>query len=64
MLFSDEEDVNFLLPDCKDVDYIIKTSDNIAEFSLILLPENMMFQIQNLELTSDDELFHLIQYYE
>ena len=64
MLFSDEQDVNFLLPECKDVDYLIKTSDNIDEFSLILLPENMMFQIQNLELHTDDELYHLIQYYE
>ncbi len=63
-LFADEDDVNFLLPNFKDVDYLIKTSDNIAEFSLILLPENIMFQIQNYELTSEEELYHLIQYYE
>lgn len=63
-LFADEEDVKYLLPNFKDVDYIIKTSDNIPEFSLILLPENIMFQIQNFELTSEEELYHLIQYYE
>lgn len=63
-LFTDEEDVNYLLPNFQDVDYIIKTSDNIDEFSVILLPENMMFQIQEYELTSEEEFYHLIQYYE
>lgn len=63
-LFTDEEEMNYLLSECKDVDYLITTPDNIPEFSVFLLPENMMFQIQNFELSSDEELFHLIQYYE
>lgn len=63
-LFSGEEDVNYLLPLQPDVDYILKTSDDIPDFSLILLPENLMFPIQNFKLSSDDELFQLIQYYE
>jgi len=63
-LFTEEDDVNYLLPYFKDVDYIIKTSDNIADFSVILLPENITFQVQSYKLTSDEELYQLIQYYE
>lgn len=63
-LFSTEEEVNYLLPFDKDVDYLIKTSDNIADFSLILWPEIDMFPIQNSVISSDSELFDLIQYYE
>lgn len=35
-----------------------------ADFSLILLPENLVFQIQEYLLSSDEELYQLIQYYE
>ncbi len=63
-LFSHEEEFNYLLPLHKDVGYIIKTSDNINDFSLILTPENIMFSIQNFQLSPDDELYKLIQYYE
>lgn len=63
-LFSDEEEVNYLLPMHREVDYIIKTSDNIADFSVILLPENTMFPIQPYTLFSDDPLYDLILYYE
>lgn len=63
-LFSDEEDVNFLLPFHKEVDYIVRISDNVADFSLILWPENIMFSIQDYCLSSRDELSELIQYYE
>ncbi len=63
-LFSGEEDVNYLLPLHPDVDYILKTSDDIPDFSLILLPDNLMFPIQDFQLSSNDELFQLIQYYE
>lgn len=63
-LFVDESDINYLLPNHKDVDYILKTSDTFADFSLILLPENLMFHIEEFHLDSDEELYHLIQYYE
>lgn len=63
-LFSDEEEVNVLLPFHKEVDYIVRISDNIADFSLILWPENLMFPIQDYCLSSKDELSELIQYYE
>lgn len=63
-LFSDEEEINYLLPFHQDVDYIIKTSDNIGNFSLILPAENLMFPIQDFKLSSNDELYELIQYYE
>lgn len=63
-LFSDEDDVHYLLPTYQEVDYIIKMSDVIPDFSLILLPENLMFPIQDYQLNSGSELFQLIQYYE
>ena len=63
-LFSEEIDINYLLPLYQEVDYIIKTSDIIPDFSLILLPENLMFHIQDFYLSSTEELYQLIQYYE
>lgn len=62
-LFVEEETENYLIP-MKDVDYIIKTSDNIDDFSVILLPESITFSIQNYTIDSDDNLYQLIQYYE
>ena len=63
-LFSGDEDYGFLLKNFQDVDYIIKTSEEIDDFSVILLPENLMFQIQNYHLSPDEELYQLIQYYD
>lgn len=63
-LFVEEDHVNYLLPNHKDVDYLLKSSDSYADFSVILLPENLMFQTQEFKLSSYDELYQLIQYYE
>ena len=63
-LFSDESNIKFLLNLHQDVDYILTNSDMFADFSLILLPENFIFQIQEYSLSSDEELYQLIQYYE
>ncbi|TXF77288.1 IPExxxVDY family protein [Chryseobacterium sp.] len=63
-LFSGEESVKFLLHNHIDVDYIATSSDVIADFSLILLPDLLVFQIQEFPLSSDDELYQIIQYYE
>ena len=63
-LFSDESNIKFLLNLHQDVDYILTNSDMFAEFSLILLPENFVFQIQEYPLSSEEELYQLIQYYE
>lgn len=63
-LFAEEADVKFLLNDYVDVDYIITSSDAFPNFSLLLLPENIMFGIQNLSLSPDEELYNVIQYYE
>ncbi len=63
-LFSDELNIKFLLNLHQDVDYILTNSDMFAEFSLILLPENYVFQIQEYPLSSEKELYQLIQYYE
>lgn len=63
-LFSKEEDINYLLPNYKEVDFIIKTSDNFTDFSVILFPEKLIFPIQEYYISNDEELYQLIQYYE
>ena len=63
-LFSSEEETKFLLNHFQDVDYLIWTSEPFDDFSVILLPENLMFQIQSFPLSSSDELYQLIQYYD
>ena len=63
-LFADEHETRCLLTEHEDVDYIISTSDTIHDFSLILLPEKWAFTVQEISLSSSDELYHLIQYYE
>ena len=63
-LFLDESNIKFLLNLHQDADYILTNSDMFTDFSLILLPENLVFQIQEYLLSSDEELYQLIQYYE
>lgn len=63
-LFSDESDVKYLLPAYEEVDYIVKTSDTFPDFSLILLPEHLAFQMQKVMLSSSEELYGTILYYE
>lgn len=63
-LFGTESENRSLLSLYEDVDYIIKTSELIHDFSLILLPENFTFQIQQYSLSSGDELYPIFQYYE
>ncbi|WP_226063284.1 IPExxxVDY family protein [Kaistella polysaccharea] len=63
-LFTEDEDSSFLLKNFQDVDYIITTSEPFDDFSVILLPENLMFQIQDFLISPEEELYQLIQYYE
>ena len=63
-LFSGEFENKYLLEHYQDVDYIIKTSEPFDDFSLILLPENLMFPIQHFPLSPIEELYQIIQYYE
>ena len=63
-LFSAEQETKFLLDHFQDVDYLLKTSEVFDDFSLILLPENLMFQIQSFPLSPIEELYQIIQYYE
>ena len=63
-LFAQTEEIKFLMPKNKDVDYIIYAKDSFKDFSLILLPENIMFQIQDFSLQPNSELYKLINYYE
>lgn len=63
-LFTGEENLRYLLDDQNDVEYLIKTSEPFGDFSVILLPENLMFQIQDFQLSPHEALYQLIQYYE
>ncbi len=62
-LFADGQETTYLLPEFKDVDYLIWTSEPFDDFSVILLPENFVFQIQSLLLNSNEDLYQIIQYY-
>lgn len=63
-LFSQEENIKFLLNNQADVEYILHSSEQFPDFSVILLPENLVFPIQDYTLSSDEELYQIIQYYE
>lgn len=63
-LFHAENDVSYIFNELREVDYLIKSADLIDDFSLILLPENSVFSVQSYVLSSDDERFQLINYYE
>ena len=63
-LFSDEDNIKFLLNNQVDVEYILHSSEQFPDFSLILLPENLVFPIQDYTLGSSEELYQIIQYYE
>ena len=62
-LFAEEQETKYLLPNFQDVDYLLWTSEPFDDFSVILLPENLVFQIQSFPLSSNEELFQTIQYY-
>ena len=63
-LFIEEEKEKYLISKYKDIDYIIKTSDGIDDFSVILLPKFLAFEVQEYILSSEEELYQMIQYYE
>ena len=63
-LFSEEQDIKYLLNHFQDVDYLLKISEPSPDFSLILLPENLLFPIQTFLLSPIEELYQTMQYYE
>lgn len=63
-LFATETDNKYLIEKFDDVDYIIIASEPFDDFSVILLPENLLFKIQEFHVSSTEEFYHLIQYYE
>ncbi|ASE62828.1 IPExxxVDY family protein [Chryseobacterium indologenes] len=63
-LFTGEENIKFLLNNQVDVEYILHSSEQFPDFSVILLPENLVFPIQDYTLSSEEELYQIIQYYE
>lgn len=63
-LFTGEENIKFLLNNQVEVQYILHSSEQFPDFSVILLPENLVFPIQEYTLGSEEELYQIIQYYE
>lgn len=63
-LFLDEENIKFLLNNQREVEYIIHSSEQLSDFFVISLPENLVFPIQDYNLSSEEELYQIIQYYE
>ena len=63
-LFSEEENIKFLLNNHPEVEYILHSSEQFPDFSVILLAENLAFPIQDYNLSSEEELYQIIQYYE
>ncbi len=63
-LFLEEENIKFLLNNQVEVQYILHSSEQFPDFSVILLPENLVFPIQDYTLGSEEELYQIIQYYE
>ncbi|WP_027387449.1 IPExxxVDY family protein [Chryseobacterium gregarium] len=63
-LFLQEDNIKFLLNNQVEVQYILHSSEQFPDFSVILLPENLVFPIQDYILSSEEELYQIIQYYE
>ena len=59
-----ERYIKYLLNHFQDVDYLLKISEPSPDFSLILLPENLLFPIQTFLLSPIEELYQTMQYYE
>ncbi|RQP08425.1 MAG: IPExxxVDY family protein [Chryseobacterium sp.] len=63
-LFGSYTVVSHILRAHHDVDFLLIVKDSIPDFSLILLPDNLCFQIQPYRLDPDLELYKQILYYE
>jgi len=63
-LFTGEENIKFLLNNKTEVEYILHSSEHFPDFSVILLPENLVFPRQDYVLSSEEELYQILQYYE
>ncbi|MEC5394453.1 IPExxxVDY family protein [Bergeyella sp. RCAD1439] len=63
-LFTEENETHYLLPEHRETDYLIKTSEGFSDFSLILQPKSLLFPIQDFQLDSSSEFYKIILYYE
>ncbi len=63
-LFTTEENVKHLLNNQTDVDYLVHSSEEYPDFSVILWPSNLVFPLQEYRLCFEEELYQIIQYYE
>ena len=63
-LFTNEDNIKHLLNNHTDVDYLIHSSEEYPDFSVILWPTNLVFPLQEYMLSFEEELYQIIQYYE
>lgn len=63
-LFSQTEEIKFLLSKHKHAEYVIFAKDSFPDFSLILLPEHLYFHVEDIAVLPQQELYKLLQYYE
>ncbi len=63
-LFIDEGKVNFLLNNKSPNGYIMKSTNENEDFSLILLPKHIAYDWEKLILTPQQEIYYLIESYE
>lgn len=59
-LFDESYAVQYLIENQRNIDFIIKTNDIYPDFSLILYPENSIFQIQEIEITTQSILYQYL----
>lgn len=63
-LFFEETNIKYLLSFVPKVQYIIKTSDLYPDFSLLLMPENLVSSITKEAIDGSHDLYNLLHYYE
>lgn len=63
-LFSDLYEPMYIFPQYPEVDYILLIKDVFTKFSVILLPEQLTFPLQEVVLSPEQKFYQTIQYYE
>jgi hypothetical protein len=63
-LFDGADENKYLLSSVKDIDYIVTSQEECADFSVIQLPQDLIFEIQEYSINPNEDLYQLIHYYE
>ena len=63
-LFNGANENKYLLSSLKDIDYIVTSQDEYADFSVIQLPKSLVGEIREYAINPHEDLYQLIHYYE